>query len=198
MSDLLTPQSGPASTSNPKAEAKAAKAYAKASRKWYQKKRWWLVAVVFVIVAASAASGGSDDSGTTKDNSSSQSTDAEKRGAAATKKDAEPAEDAEPEMTSGQENALKAGQNYIDMMPFSKAGLIQQLSSEMGDGYTKADATFAANNVDVDWNAEAVEAAQNYLDTMPFSRDGLIEQLSASMGDKFTKAQAVYGADKVL
>ena len=67
-------------------------------------------------------------------------------------------------MTSGQENALESAQNYLDMSGFSKAGLIQQLSSSAGDGYSKADATFAANNVDADWNEEAVEAAQNYLD----------------------------------
>ena len=100
-------------------------------------------------------------------------------------------------MTSGQENALQAGQNYVDTLAFSKAGLIQQLSSSAGDGYSKADATFAANNVDADWNEEAVEAAQNYLDTMPMSQDALIQQLSSSAGDKFTPAQAQYAASTV-
>ncbi len=107
-----------------------------------------------------------------------------------------PAEE-EPEVTSGQENALQAGQNYVDTLPFSKEGLIQQLSSSAGDGYSKADATFAANNVDADWKAEAVEAAQNYLDTIPMSKDGLIQQLSSAAGDKFTPAQARYAANKV-
>jgi hypothetical protein len=101
------------------------------------------------------------------------------------------------DMTSGQENALQAGQNYVDTMPFSKAGLIQQLSSPAGDGYSKADATFAANNVDADWKAEAVEAAENYMDTMPMSKDQLIQQLSSSAGDKFTKAEATYAANQV-
>ncbi|MCW2833557.1 MAG: hypothetical protein JWN68_1510 [Nocardioides sp.] len=100
-------------------------------------------------------------------------------------------------MASGQENALQAGQNYIDIMPFSKAGLIQQLSSSAGDGYSKADATFAANNVDVDWNAEAVEAAELYQDTMPMSKDGLVQQLSSPAGDEFTKEQAVQAVNKV-
>ena len=31
-------------------------------------------------------------------------------------------------MTSGQKNALAAGQDYIDMSGMSKAGLIEQLS----------------------------------------------------------------------
>ncbi len=100
-------------------------------------------------------------------------------------------------MTSGQENALRAAENYLDFTGMSKQGLIQQLSSSAGDGYSKADATFAANNVDADWNAEAVEAAENYLDTIPMSKDALIQQLSSAAGDKFTPAQARYAANKV-
>jgi len=49
-------------TTNPKAAAKAAKAYAKASRPWFKKKRWWLlgaiVVIVVIIVAANAGGGG--------------------------------------------------------------------------------------------------------------------------------------------
>ena len=95
------------------------------------------------------------------------------------------------------EEAVEAARNYLDTMAFSKAGLIEQLSSPAGDGYSKADATFAANNVGADWNAEAVEAAQNYLDISPMSKDALIEQLSSAAGDKFTAAQARYAANKV-
>ena len=80
---------------------------------------------------------------------------------------------------------------------FSKAGLIDQLSSPAGDGYSKADATFAANHVDVDWNAEAVEAAKDYLEISSFSEQALIDQLSSSAGDQFTPAQARYAVNKV-
>ena len=82
-------------------------------------------------------------------------------------------------------------------MGFSKKGLIGQLSSSAGEGFAKADATFAANHVDVDWNAEAVESAESYLDTMPFSRDGLIDQLTSSAGEGFTLAEAQYAVDQV-
>jgi hypothetical protein len=37
-------------------------------------------------------------------------------------------------MTSGQKNALDSAQSYLDMQGFSKAGLIQQLSSSAGEG----------------------------------------------------------------
>jgi Host cell surface-exposed lipoprotein len=101
-----------------------------------------------------------------------------------------------PEMTSGQENAVQVAQDYIDMSGFSKAGLIDQLSSSAGEGFSKADATFAANNVDADWNAEAVESAKDYLDMGGMSKSGLIEQLSSSAGEQFTPEQAQYAADK--
>ncbi len=50
-----------------KAEAKAAQAYAKASRPWFKKKRWWAAGVVLVAVAASMGSGGDSDDAVAKD-----------------------------------------------------------------------------------------------------------------------------------
>lgn len=102
-----------------------------------------------------------------------------------------------PTTTPAQDNALRAAQDYLSFMPFSKQGLIDQLSSEYGDGYAVKDARWAVNQLDVDWNEQAAKAAQGYLDTMPFSRDGLIDQLSADYGDQFTRDQAVYGVDAV-
>ena len=78
---------------------------------------------------------------------------------------------------------------------FSRAGLIKQLSSQYGAGYSLADATFAVDSLNVDWNAQAARAAKEYLSTQPFSRAGLIEQLSSQYGAEFTYAQAVYGVN---
>lgn len=184
---------GQPSYKDAKAQAKAAKAYAKASRPFYKKKRFiFPAALVAVFVMVQTTSGGGDDTATATDSTSSQSIEAGTEDKAAS----EPTEEAEPEMTSGQENALQAAENYIEMMPFSRTGLIKQLSSPAGDGYSKADATFAANNVEADWNEEAAEAAKNYLDTMPFSRDALIQQLTSAAGDGFTQKQAVYGVNQ--
>lgn len=193
------PQAGLEPPRNPKADAKAAKAYAKASRPWYKKKRWLALGAFLLIIAISvgSSSGDAEDPSTAGDAQSSEQRD-DSEPAPEGGGGGEPAPEPEPEMTSGQENALAAAENYIDIMPFSKAGLIRQLSSSAGDGYSKADATFAANNVDADWNEEAVEAAQNYLDTMPFSRDGLIEQLSSSAGDQYTPEQARYAVNQVF
>lgn len=100
-----------------------------------------------------------------------------------------------PEYTTSQSNALRAAKNYLDFMPFSRKGLIDQLSSKAGDGYSVADATFAVNHLSVDWDQEAVEAAKNYQDIMPMSRAGMIEQLSSAYGDQYTVEQATHAAD---
>jgi hypothetical protein len=103
-----------------------------------------------------------------------------------------------PHYTVAQQQAIKSAQNYLSMgSGFSKAGLIEQLSSKAGEGFKRADAVFAVNHVKVDWNAQAVESAKNYMDMGGFSRASLIEQLSSKAGDQFTHAQAVYAANKV-
>lgn len=104
---------------------------------------------------------------------------------------------AKPKMTKSQENAVQAAENYVSIMGMSKKGLIRQLSSDVADGYSKADATFAADNIKVDWKKEAVEAAENYQSITPMSRSGLIRQLTSSAGDGFTKAEAEHAADAV-
>lgn len=175
----------------------------KASRAWYVKKRVLIPAGVLVLAVIGGAMGGGDDP-TTPVSASSPSSSAKAAAPAATKAPAPVAtkaaapKPAAPKLTSGQKNALRAAENYVDLMGMSKAGLIQQLSSPAGDGYSKADATYAANHVKVDWDAEAVESAKNYLDIMPMSRSALIQQLSSSAGDEFTKAQATKAADAVL
>jgi hypothetical protein len=98
--------------------------------------------------------------------------------------------------TAGQENARRSAESYLEFSAFSRKGLIQQLSSEYGEGFSKADAIFAVNHIDVDWNEQAAKSAKNYLDTSAFSRQGLIEQLESEYGDGFTHAQAVYGVNQ--
>jgi hypothetical protein len=104
---------------------------------------------------------------------------------------------AEPTMTSDQKNAIESAKDYLDYSAFSRKGLIEQLSSDAGEGYSRADAVFVVNHIDVDWNEQAVKSAKEYLDYDSFSRQGLIEQLSSDAGEGFTRAQAQYAVDKV-
>ncbi len=99
-------------------------------------------------------------------------------------------------MTMSQKNAVQSAKDYLEFMAFSRKGLIEQLSSQYGDGYSVADATFAVdyleNNGLVDWNEQAKRSAQQYLSIMSFSKQGLIDQLTSDYGDGFTKEQAEY------
>ena len=86
-------------------------------------------------------------------------------------------------MTASQENAIRSAESYLELSGFSEQGLIDQLSSDYGDGYPRKDSVFAVRHLDVDWNAEAVESAKSYLELSGFSRQGLIDQLSSSNDD---------------
>lgn len=93
--------------------------------------------------------------------------------------------------TLGQQNALRAAKDYVDMTGFSYTGLIGQLEYE---GYSHEESVYGADNCGADWNAEAAESAKDYMDMTAFSRQGLIDQL---LYEGFTKEQAEYGAASV-
>jgi hypothetical protein len=102
----------------------------------------------------------------------------------------------QPSMTKGQEQAVGSAESYLSFTAFSRKGLIRQLSSSAGEGFSVADATFAVDHLKVNWNEQAVKSAKKYLEMTHFSRKGLIRQLESSAGEGFTHAQAVYGVSK--
>ncbi|WP_080747423.1 Ltp family lipoprotein [Comamonas thiooxydans] len=97
-------------------------------------------------------------------------------------------------LTGPQKNAVRSAKQYLSLQGFSRAGLIEQLSSDAGDGYKVADATVAVDSLNVDWNKQAERSAKQYLDLTGFSCKGLIQQLSSSGGDRYTKDQATHGS----
>ena len=99
-------------------------------------------------------------------------------------------------LTGSQKNAVRSAKNYLSFTGFSRKGLIRQLSSDAGDGYSITDATIAVDNLSVNWNKQAVRSAKNYLSFSGFSCKGLIRQLSSDAGDKYTIKQAKYGAQQ--
>jgi len=103
----------------------------------------------------------------------------------------EPKEPEEPSLTLSQQNAIGAAESYLNYTAFSKSGLVEQLEFE---GFSKEDATFAVENIKVDWKEQAVKSGENYLDFSSFSRTGLIEQLEF---EGFTTEQATYAVDQI-
>ena len=100
-----------------------------------------------------------------------------------------------PELTLSQEQALYQAQSLIDTDDdgFSPLMLITDLRYVAG--FTKAEATFATDNVRVDWKEEAVDRAQSRLDSSDYSRQSLLKHLTKVEG--FTNAEAVFAADTV-
>jgi hypothetical protein len=99
-------------------------------------------------------------------------------------------------LTSPQKNSIRSAKQYLSISGFSRSGLIKQLSSDAGDGYSVADTTAAVDSLNVDWNEQAVRSAKQYLSISGFSCKGLIEQLSSSAGDGYTVSEATYGAQQ--
>lgn len=96
-----------------------------------------------------------------------------------------------PGETMSQKNAVGKAELYLEAMPFSKSGLVEQLEF---DGFDNADAVYAVDKITVDWKEQAALKAETYLEVMPFSKSELIEQLEF---DGFSNAEATYAVDKV-
>jgi|GEM_PF-2124711 hypothetical protein len=105
-----------------------------------------------------------------------------------------PKKPASPTLTQQQQSAVEEAKQYLSTEAFSRQGLIDQLDSPDGSGYSVNDATVAVDSLTVNWNTEAVQAAKEYLATEPFSCNNLIAQLDSPDGSEFTVAQATYGA----
>jgi phage tail sheath protein FI len=99
-------------------------------------------------------------------------------------------------MTQQQKSAAEEANQYLSTEAFSRQGLIDQLDSPNGGGYSVSDATVAVDSLTTNWNTEAVQAAKEYLKTEPFSCNDLIQQLDSPEGGEFTVAQATYGAQQ--
>ena len=137
----MTDNSGgvtPNQPSNPRADAKAAKAYAKASRPWYKKKRWWAVGAIVLIIIISAASGGGDsiDDPDTTASETTPSAEPSKKGA--------PSEEPEPEepkamkveaktiLKEFEENEAAADGKYKDKT-LQVTGVVAKVDTEIMD-----------------------------------------------------------------
>ncbi|MCI2062478.1 MAG: Ltp family lipoprotein [Eubacteriaceae bacterium] len=161
-------------------------------------KKWWFyVIIVFAIIVIAGIAGSGSSSDTSSPDSGSSTTTSE---SSSTNSSDSNSDSSESEMTTAQENAYQSAQDYISSMPFSRRGLVDQLSSDAGEGYDREDAVYAVNllekNGEVNWKEQAYLSAKSYLESGSFSLNGLIDQLESSAGEKFTHKQAVYGAKK--
>lgn len=182
-------------------------------RKWYQKKRIVIPAAIVAVlvlvplmgqggknadttpaVAASSAPVKTPDSKPvteTTPTTSAPATSAPATNAPAPATSQEPPEPSAPQISVSQEQAVRTAENYLSFTAFSRKGLIKQLEYEK---FSKEDASYAVDHIQVDWNEQAAKHAKQYLDLSSFSRSGLIKQLKF---EGYTDEQAKHGAAAV-
>lgn len=102
-------------------------------------------------------------------------------------------------LSASQRQAVIAAQGYLRTgIGFSYQGLLDQLTSDYGSGFSKKDATAAIKSLNPNWKKQAVISAKAYLKSgIGFSRDSLLDQLTSAYGGQFTTAQAKYAVKKV-
>jgi hypothetical protein len=97
------------------------------------------------------------------------------------------------------QQAVDAAKGYLSLgQGFSEQGLLSQLTSSAGSGFTQAQAEYAINYLHPDWDAQAVDAAKGYLQLGGFSQASLLQQLTSSAGSGFTQAQAEYAVNQTM
>jgi Host cell surface-exposed lipoprotein len=184
MSDTTTTQTSPDQTPTP-------------PRKRHRVRNTVLVLAVLAGMGgiASAVSGGSHPAANPAPPATSAPAPATSQPAASEPATSAPAA---PAGTVSQQQALESAKSYLALgTGFSEKGLIDQLSSQYGDKFSVADATWAVAHSGADWNAQAVMSAKGYMKMGGFSRAGLIDQLTSPSGDQFTLAQATYAVNQV-
>ena len=146
-------------------------------------KRTWFIAVAAIILVSSISNAfTSDEQSLSAPTSSeaqqtadpSESTSSEGSESAATPTETiEPTTTTEPTTTStpkvsettGQSNAKRKAGSYLDYSFFSRSGLIDQLLDE---DFSRADAEYAVDAVDANWNVQAAGKADSYLSYSAF------------------------------
>jgi len=139
---------------------------------------FWLIVVGFLLFFGSLGSlKPTSDKTTTTTTTSSQSTTS--------------TQESKSDISLAKMNALAKAKMYLATMPFSRDGLVRQLSF---DKFDESDAIYGVDNAGADWNEQAVKKAKQYNDITPMSKDGLIRQL---VFDKFTQEQAEFGVTSI-
>ncbi len=107
---------------------------------------------------------------------------------------------AAPQFNPEQQQVLESAESYLSSgQGFSKAGLMKQLTSSYGEGFSHRLAAFAIAQLRPNWNQQAVISANGYLSSgQGFSYNGLVQQLESPYGEQFTPAQSRHGASIAL
>lgn len=84
------------------------------------------------------------------------------------------AESTESTIPAEYREALRDAQGFLDLTPFSRSGLVRQLTF---DQYAADAAEWAADHLDINWRDQAVRAATDFLQFDDLGEAGLREKL---------------------
>ncbi|MDN5682541.1 Ltp family lipoprotein [Corynebacterium glyciniphilum] len=165
-------------------------------KKPFYKRVWFIILAIVVFIAiAVGATGGDEDAAEAADENTAvtapASPDADDADDAVAVEDDAPAPESR-DVPREHQSALRKAETYSEMMHMSKAGILEQLTSDYGEGFSPEAARYAVDNVDADWNNNALEKARTYQDTMSMSPSAIHEQLVSEYGEKFTVEEADY------
>jgi hypothetical protein len=172
----------------------------KEPKPWFKNKIVWIAGGLVLLIGIGSSQGGSNSGSTDQTEKMATETPEETQEPVVEETEEPVVEETEepvveepvveePTETVSQSNAVESALSYIQYSAFSRKGLIEQLKFE---DYSTADATYAVDSIDVDWNEQAAKSAANYLEYSSFSRQGLIDQL---VFEGFTQSQAEYGVN---
>lgn len=105
------------------------------------------------------------------------------------------AESVETETPKEYETALKKAENYNNVMPMSKIGLYNQLTSDF-EKFSSEAAQYAVDNINADWSLNALKKAQQYQNEMAMSPGAIYDQLTSEI-EGYTAEEAQYAIDNL-
>lgn len=169
-------------------------------------KRWWIWTIaVFMVIGGLGNMLGMDDEDDDADNSSAKTEQTSKKKPASHKKSAKTESSTQSKKSKPKEskskvpeeykNALATAEEYNEDQPMSKAGLLDQLTSKDGEGFTQAAGEYAVNHIQANWNENALKCAKDYEKTEHLSRADVQDQLGSSIddgGEGFTQSEVQY------
>lgn len=91
-------------------------------------------------------------------------------------------------------NALEKAKTYAETLYMSKKAIYKQLTSEYGEQFSSDAATYAINNLKINWKENALVKAKTYSD-MKMSKKAIYDQLVSEYGEQFTSSEAQYAID---
>jgi ribosomal protein S1 len=160
-------------TNNPKAQAKADKAYAKASRPWFKKKRFWAIGVILIaVIAQSAGGGGGSESSSSSENTESSEMEAPVEAVAVS---------AEQLLSDLEANALSA-KNAWDKKVVTITGKLNNIDAS-GDYFSlRGDNEYSFINVQVYIDDSFIETVSAFTNGQTVTVTGEISDVGELLG----------------